>query len=173
MAARKQALEVVEAKNDLRKKVREVKSRGAGDDPVSRAEAALKILSSNFETWMRDEIATVGRRYEAWGAAGHPDGEARDAFFRAVHDLKGQATTLGYPLVAHAAGSLCALLDRLPSRDDLPLALVDQHVQAIQAIFRESVRDEGDRIGSELVSLLNGLSAAYLAEHAPPEPSLD
>lgn len=157
---------------DLRRKVREVKSRGAGDDPVARAEAALKILSSNFDTWMKDEIAVVGTRFQTWVAAERPNGELRNAFFRAVHDLKGQATTLGYPLVAAAAGSLCALLDRLPDRDALPFDLVDQHVKAITAIYRESAKDEGDQIGSALVNALNGLSAAYLAEHAP-EPPLE
>jgi chemotaxis protein histidine kinase CheA len=156
--------EIVEAKNDLRRKVREVRKTSPGDDPVARAEAALKILSTHFEDWIADEIASIEKTHAAWTAGGCPDGELREAFFRAVHDLKGQATTLGFPLATRVAASLCALLEGIPKAEDLPLPLVDQHVKAVRAIYREKARDEKDRIGSALAETLGDVTRAYLAE---------
>ena len=160
-----EAYEIVEAKNDLRKKVREVRKSSPGDDPVTRAEAALKILSSHFEDWVGEEIALIERTHDDWAASGYPEGEKRDTFFRAAHDLKGQATTLGYPLATRVAGSLCALLDGIDGPDKLPHAIIAQHVQAIRAIYRERARDEKDRIGAALAMTLSDFSQAYLAEH--------
>lgn len=161
-----EAYEIVEAKNDLRKKVRERRG-SSGDDPVTRAEAALKILSSHFEDWVGEEVKSIEAAHKAWADSGFADGEPRAAFFRMVHDLKGQATTLGFPLATRVAGSLCALLDGLPDRNSLPMDLVQQHVLAIRAIYREKVRDENDRVGAALASTLSDVSQAYLREHAP------
>ncbi len=51
--------EYIEAKNDLRKKVREIRRRSPADDPVKRAEAALQILSTHFDDWMLDEVRSM------------------------------------------------------------------------------------------------------------------
>ncbi len=163
-----EAYEFVEAKNDLRKKVRE--RRGSnGDDPVTRAEAALKILSSHFEGWVGEEVKFIEAAFAAWKKKDFAEGEPRDAFFRVVHDLKGQATTLGFPLATRVASSLCALLDGLPGKEHLPLDLIEAHVQAIRAIYREKVRDENDRVGSALATTLTDMAQAHLREHAPPQ----
>ncbi|BBE72639.1 Hpt domain-containing protein [Oharaeibacter diazotrophicus] len=164
MAQSAEAYEIVEAKNDLRKKVREVRG-GRGEDPVARAEAALKILSSHFEDWAADEIREIETTHAAWVKAGYADGPKRDGFFRAAHDLKGQATTLGFPLATRVAGSLCALLEGLPGPDKLPRALIEQHVQALRAIHRERARDENDRVGAALADTLREVSTRYLADN--------
>ncbi len=38
--------------------------------------------------------------------------QQREALFRAAHDIKGQAATLGFPLAAAVADSLCRLIER-------------------------------------------------------------
>lgn len=161
--------EIIEAKNDLRKKVREVPLRSPDDDPVRRAEAALGVLSRHFEDWMKDEIGKIASCRDDWAKAGFAGGPVRDAFFRSVHDVKGQAATLGYPLAARAAGSLCLLLDRTTEDAPPPPGLVDSHVEAIRAIFREGAKQEDDRVGLALVSALEGVARQYVDEHGIPE----
>lgn len=168
MAEAAEAFEMIEAKNDLRKKVREVRSKGPGDDPVARAEAALTVLSSHFDEWMASEIEDIGRAYQAWADEGHAPGAAYASFFRAVHDLKGQATTLGFPLATRVAGSLTALLEGVPDFSDLPVPLIQQHVAAIRAIFREKAKDEDDAVGAELARTLGDMAVDYLAVHGLP-----
>lgn len=173
MAQGAEAYEIIEARNDLRKKVRQVRRRGPGDDPVARAEAALKVLSRHFEDWIRDEIEVIGRTRDAWDKAGRMLGPERDDFFRAVHDLKGQATTLGFPLASRVASSLCALLDRVEDPALLPGGLVDGHVEAIRAIHRENARGEDDRIGMALAATLDEVTGAFLAQHGTPDTTPD
>ncbi len=162
--------EVIQPTNDLRRKVREVPLRSPDDDPVRRAEAALNALSRHFEDWMEAEVSLVAESRDRWAAAGLSAGEPREAFFRAVHDVKGQATTLGYPLAARAAASLCLLIERTSPEAPPPLALIDSHVEGIRAIFREGARDPADRVGSALVEALDRITAAHVAEHGLPEP---
>src|ERR1043166_5843234 len=100
-----------------------------GDDPVARAEAALAQLSSEFTRWMDDECEQLDRarrNVQEKGMTGLP----REALFRAAHDIKGQAATLGFPLVAAVAESLCRLLEETHDPRRIPLDLVDQHVDA-------------------------------------------
>jgi glycine cleavage system protein P-like pyridoxal-binding family len=161
--------EYIEAKNDLSQKVRKIRRLSPADDPVKRAEAALKILSSHFDDWMIDEIRMMHEARDAWRAAGYATGEARDTFYRSVHDIKGQSTTLGFPLATQVAASLCALVERVEKRELVPLALIDKHVDALRAIVREKAKDEDDRVGAELVDALIERANAYIAEFGTPE----
>lgn len=172
MSRQAESQEYIEVHNDLRSKVREIRATNPNDDPVKRAEAALQMLSRHFDSWMGDEIAAMLRCREAWTSAGYPSGPLRDDFYRTVHDLKGQATTLGFPLASKAAGSLCNLLDRTPPGERPPAGLLDSHVEAIRAIFREKAKDEADRVGSALIQALDEVTGQYVAEHGTAEDDL-
>lgn len=158
---------------DLRAKVREIPRQSAEDDPVARAEAALVILSRHFDDWMEDEVSKIAATRDDWAATGLAPGEPREVFFRAVHDVKGQATTLGFPLATRAAASLCMLLERMDPARAPPQSLIDSHVEAIRAIFRERAKDASDKLGNALVSALDGVTKAFVAEHGLPETSDD
>jgi HPt (histidine-containing phosphotransfer) domain-containing protein len=109
------------------------------DDPVARAEAALAELSSEFSGWMDSECD----RLEAARQDVKRDGftqKSHDTLFRAAHDIKGEAGTFGFPAVVGAAESLCRLIEHTPDMQHIPLALVDQHVDAIRAVVREYAR---------------------------------
>ncbi len=107
---------------------------------IERAEQALSELSSSFNNWMLEECHNlVSRR-----AAIHKDGpnrETLEAMFHVAHDIKGQAATLGFPLASGPATSLCRLLYEAPRPERTPVALIDQHVDAICAIVRENIQD--------------------------------
>jgi HPt (histidine-containing phosphotransfer) domain-containing protein len=111
------------------------------DDPVARAEAALAELSSEFPSWMESECD----RLEATRQDVKRDGFSRkthEVLFRAAHDIKGEAATFGYPAVAGVADSLCRLVEHSPDMQRIPLALVDQHVDAVRAMVREYGRPD-------------------------------
>jgi Hpt domain len=155
--------EIIAPSNDLRKKVRKIRTRSAKDDPVARAEAAIQVLSSNFDNWMGDSVEVINTALESWRLDGYASGEARDNFFRTVHDLKGQATTLGFPLACRVASSLCAILDGASTGASLPINIIRQHVSAIGAIHRERAKDESHRVGQVLATTLEEFTRKYLA----------
>lgn len=156
--------EVVAAKVDLRKKVRRTARRAGETDPVAAAEAAIQRLASSFDGWMHGELDTLTTRWRAAGDDGYT-AVTRQALFRAAHDIKGQAATLGYPLVGEAAASLCNLLLDGPAAPHLPLGLVDQHVQAIRAMIREEAREENGT-ARLLAEKLTAVTDEFLASAA-------
>jgi chemotaxis protein histidine kinase CheA len=137
-----------------------------GDDPVARAEAALAQLSSEFTDWMHDECEQLDRarrNVRQNGLTALP----REALFRVAHDIKGQAATLGFPLVAEIAGSLCRLIEESHDPKRIPLDLVDQHVDAVRAIIREHGRPHAEAIAAKLTSMLREVSEDFLARQQP------
>jgi Hpt domain. len=147
---------------DLRKKVREVRGKGPADDPVAKAEAALKRLSTSFLVWIEDEITRIETAWRHLVATGISDRENRLALYRAAHDLKGQAATLGFPLVGRVAASLTTLLEQLPPSVAMPELLVSQHVDAMRAIVRENAREPDNEIASMLAARLEDVTGDFV-----------
>jgi chemotaxis protein histidine kinase CheA len=131
------------------------------DDPVARAEAALAKLSSEFSNWMEDECERLDRARRDVHQSGMTQ-EPRAALFRAAHDIKGQAATLGFPLVAAVAESLCRLIEEARDPSRIPLALVDQHVDAVRAIIREHGGPQAEVLAGKLTRSLRDISAEFL-----------
>jgi chemotaxis protein histidine kinase CheA len=143
-------------------KLGRVVARGAAeDDPVARAEAALAQLSSQFTDWMNDECEQLDKARNHVRQAGMAV-QQREALFRVAHDIKGQAVTLGFPLVADVAGGLCRLIEETRDPRRIPLALVDQHVDAVRAIMREQGRPGAEAIARELTQRLREVSRFFL-----------
>ncbi|MEJ0041505.1 MAG: Hpt domain-containing protein [Rhizomicrobium sp.] len=128
---------------------------------MKRAEAAMETLRSEFVDWLSDDIARLGVRRNEFAA--DPAGPARDELFRVAHDLKGQADTYGYPMIARVAGSLSKLIDETASTRKVPLALVDAHVAAIRIAFRDKISDASDAVAAALAKELEARVSEELA----------
>src|SRR5262249_5044747 len=132
-----------------------------GDDPVARAEAALAGLATEFSGWMNDECDQLDRaRREARAVA--MAAPQRDVLFRAAHDIRGQAATLGFPLVAAVAESLSRLIEEARDPRRIPFALIDQHVDAVRAIIREHGQARAEVIATQLTRSLREVSDDFL-----------
>jgi len=116
---------------------------GPGADPsaVARAEAALKSLSANFETWMADELAKIEAARARISAEGLT-AETGEGLYMRAHDLKGLGATYEYPIVTRLAGSLCELIHDPASRAKAPMALVDSHLAAIKRAVADKIRTD-------------------------------
>jgi chemotaxis protein histidine kinase CheA len=155
--------EVILPPNKLKKAVQKVKPDAKLDfDPVASAEAALAELAGDFAQWMEQECVRLDNARNAVRASGFNQG-TRDALFLAAHDIKGQATTFGYPLVAPVADSLCRLIEHTPDMSRIPFSLVDQHVDAVRAIFRESARPDVATLADALGQKLREVTDEFLA----------
>ncbi|HUJ02369.1 MAG TPA: hypothetical protein VLW75_01940 [Rhizomicrobium sp.] len=126
---------------------------------ILRAEKALDNIKSEFTNWIEADVARLSEYRDAFEAK--PDAEARAKFYRASLDLKGQALTYEYPLVARVAVSLCKMLHH--DAESFPLALIDAHVDAIRVIVRDKVQNKGDKITMALVAELEKQVAEFEA----------
>src|ERR1700735_2871890 len=73
-----------------------------------------------------------------------------------------EAATFGYPAVADAAESLCRLLEHTPEISGIPLALVEQHVDAVRAITREHARTDLASVAGTLTRRLREVTDEFL-----------
>ena len=90
--------EVISPENKLRKAASKA-PYAPGDDPIARAEKALAELSGEFSSWMDTECERLDQARRNVAAGGFTAAN-KDALFRAAHDIKGEAATFGFPLVA-------------------------------------------------------------------------
>jgi HPt (histidine-containing phosphotransfer) domain-containing protein len=151
--------EVITPPNKLRKAIK--KASPLDDDPVAGAEKALADLAPEFSMWMQQECDRLDRARQQVRENGF-NRVTREALFHAAHDIKGEAATFGYPAVAAAAESLCRLVEHTPSMDRIPMALMDQHVDAVRAIIREYSRSDAEALAQTLTARLREVTDEFL-----------
>ncbi len=120
---------------------------------VKRAEQAMETLKSEFADWLADDVGVLVAARTRYGQ--QPDADTRAALLRAAHDIKGQAATFNYPLIARVAGSLSRMIGDLPESTALPLSLIDAHVNAILVIHKQAMQDTADKIALALCTELD------------------
>jgi len=161
--------EVIVPPNRLKKAVAVAKP--AGFDPVARAEEALGNLAGEFTEWMDGECTKLDEARRVVRTEGFAE-EIRDALFRCAHDIKGEAATFGFPLVAPPADSLCRLIEHTPDMMQIPLGLVDQHVDAIRAIVRENSRPDIAEVAWNLTRRLREVTDEFLRHQNRDRPEI-
>jgi HPt (histidine-containing phosphotransfer) domain-containing protein len=152
--------EVIVPPNKLRQFAKTA-APGDTDDPVARAEAALAELSSEFSVWMDTECERLDEARRSVQKAGF-NAKTREALFHAAHDIKGEAATFGYPMVANVADSLCRLIEHTPEMKRIPLKLIDQHVDAVKAIIREHAAPNAEAVATKLTTGLRNVTDDFL-----------
>lgn len=132
-------------------------------DVIFRAEAALEEIKGEFADWMEQECDTLEKAHATLKAAG-PTPPLIEKVFFAVHDVKGQAALFGYPLAGRIAGSLCRLILHAPDPIQIPIILIDRHVEAIRAVVREGARQGDDKTGAEIHNRLAVIVETFLSQ---------
>jgi HPt (histidine-containing phosphotransfer) domain-containing protein len=140
-------------------------------DPVARAEEALAQLSGEFSSWMDTECERLDAARQKVKDKGFTQ-RTHEALFHAAHDIKGQAATFGFPLVAPCADSLCRLLEHTPDMKRIPIALADQHADAIRAIVREAARPDIEQLAAALTKRLREVTDEFLAQENKDRPEV-
>jgi HPt (histidine-containing phosphotransfer) domain-containing protein len=153
--------EVIRPENKLRKAVSST-PYAPSDNPVARAKLALAELSSEFSSWMDIECERLDKARCTIVVGGFTEASKND-LFHAAHDIKGQAATFGFPLVALAADSLCRLIEYSSDVTRIPLKLVDQHVDAVRAIYHEYARSDAKELAATLTKRLRVVTDEFLS----------
>jgi len=157
--ARQQPIELFMPPNMLKAKVGGT-FVGLDMAAINRAETAMEILKSEFAGWAQDDVHKLVAARERFAA--NPNAAARAGLLRAAHDMKGQAATFNYPLIARVAGSLSRLIHDLPKNAEVSLGLVDAHVNAIHVIYRDKVMDMSNKMALALAEELEARVAEEL-----------
>jgi chemotaxis protein histidine kinase CheA len=159
--ANKQPIEIFMPPNILKAKVGG--SGGLDASAIQRAEAAIDELKVEFADWIIEDVNRLIETRDAY--EGQMNNDRLGNLYRAAHDLKGQATTFDFPLVARVASSLCKLTDDASTGIELPFALIDAHVDAIKVIVRDGIKDPTNQVASILAVELERQVGAFLEKN--------
>jgi chemotaxis protein histidine kinase CheA len=130
-----------------------------GRTPVDQAgsEAMIAALWRQFEEMLPSLVAAIVADIKALGE----DGAERPAVLArlraAVHDLKGQGSSFGYPLITEFGMSLSNLLYRIRDIDEATMARIVLHGDLLTVVATHRIRGDGGETG---LALRAGLARA-------------
>ncbi|HKP22965.1 MAG TPA: Hpt domain-containing protein [Dongiaceae bacterium] len=139
----------------------------AGDGTIAtslaRAEKAVANLARDYATWALVDVAKARTALAAANDDLAGRGQHVEALFRIGHDLKGQGSSFGFPLVTKIGHSLCALTrNRARGYESRDLDLAKSHLDALDLILTKGIKGEGGKVGADLVAKLESRVAELL-----------
>ena len=158
----KQPIEIFMPPNVLKAKVGG--SGGLDNGAIKQAEDAVEGLRDEFAVWILNDVKQLLEARDVYEK--QVDTSTLSNLYRTAHDLKGQASTFDFPLVARVAASLCKLTDDCSHTGDLPLTLIDAHVDAIKVIVRDGIKDPTNQMATILASELERQVDVFLEKRA-------
>ena len=129
---------------------------------LARAERAVAELRRDYEAWAEQELGRLERLFERVSESPNTGTDGLRQIYQVAHDMKGQGTTFGYPLVTAIAASLCRFTESPGLAGANKVAVIGAHIDALKSVIRNRVAGGGGELGREIVA---GLRAA-VSKHA-------
>ena len=128
----------------------------AGFSTALDGEAGDELTALYLENAFKD-VAELERLQAE--AARDPGGwsEYCDQMRNIVHNIKGQGTSFGYPLMTRVGESCSTLLKAIEQPDAATLKLLAAHVQTLRTVLDKDIKGTGGELGETLSSRLEAL----------------
>jgi len=72
--------------------------------------------------------------------------------FKIAHNAKGQGATFGYPLITDIGEHLCRYIERVPEIQSDEMAVIREHIQAMDTVLKEKLTGDGGETGQALLN---------------------
>ncbi len=121
-------------------------------DTFKRAEEAVSKLSEQYRDWALSDIETL----RGCVASLSDDAKRDDAIAKIrsiAHDMRGQGSTFGYPLITRVAQSISGSLKLSLDTDGLAAEL-SSHIDAVAAIIESEATGDGGDKGRDILRSL-------------------
>lgn len=126
------------------------------EEVILEAQDSINDMEAQFVTWAKDDIINLEKFYNAL-AKNHADAKAHYNMLNAAYAIKSQAGIFGYDLGTEVAGMLVDYLTQHNEIDDNNLVVIRKHIDTINAIFTQKLKDSGEEIGKEFIASLKKL----------------
>jgi hypothetical protein len=124
---------------------------------LARAQAAVADLAKNYvPNTLVDLDRCTALLKSAREDAGARASSVKDLYGFA-HNIKGQGSSFGYPLVTRIGDSLCTLVRQERDFSDADLDVVQAHLDALRLILIKEIKGEGGEVGAKLVARLENM----------------
>lgn len=143
-------VEFVHVSNKLKKKVGE---GATAFDPgvfIRAAEVVKNLSSSYIDSIAPKEMRDLNYIWQALQHFPEKSGENIAKLFTQAHEVKSGGGSYGYPLISRVAESLCKLTEGLNAPEEMDLALIRMHTDALNIVVRKKIKGMGGEIGQLL-----------------------
>jgi chemotaxis protein histidine kinase CheA len=127
---------------------------------LARAQAAVADLAKNYTGNTIEELD----RCAVLLKTARQDAAARTAAVKGLygiaHNVKGQGSSFGFPLVTRIAHSLCNLVRQDRAFSDADLGVMQAHLDALRLILVKDIKGEGGEVGAKLAARLENMVKA-------------
>ena len=126
---------------------------------LARAQAAVADLAKNFT---ESAVVDLDRAAAFVKAAREQPATRADSVkevYGIAHNLKGQGSSFGFPLITRIGQSLCQLTRAARAFSDADLGVMQAHIDAIRLILAKDIKGEGGEVGDKLAARLETLVA--------------
>ncbi len=145
--------EIIEPPNPLRNKVR-FGSGLSAEEAIARAQRVIERARHDFIDLIERETGELMRLFARYKRG---DRDNIESIFRIAHNLRGLGTTFGYDLLTRLGTSMCRYITERRAGEELEIAILEAHVQALRAVVRQHILGEGDRTSQEVARILDDL----------------
>lgn len=126
-----------------------------GRDPAEamrRMEQVLQSVAVEFIATIPEELDTLDGLLSEF----RRDRSALtlDKMFRRIHNLRGQGSTMGFPLITRIGTSFCKYMVERDAARPVNPDLIEQHLQALRIVLRERKAGNGDELASQVAAAL-------------------
>nr|WP_068428106.1 peptide ABC transporter substrate-binding protein [Magnetospirillum sp. XM-1]CUW37183.1 putative Chemotaxis protein histidine kinase and related kinases\ len=121
-------------------------------EALARAESALAGLSGRYLDWATADSVRLRACLDEAQAPGADLAALLPRLFTISHDMKGQATTFGYPLVSELGNRLCRLIEEAgPAPAPEILARAARLADGMAQVIAERLEGDGGERGRILL----------------------
>lgn len=122
-------------------------------DTFHRAEEAVGKLAEQYREWAQSDIEMLRDLLAKLKAGSADRDDIYDEIRAIVHDMRGQGSTFGYPLITRIARSISCTIKE-GSGDDSIDALVQAHIDAMANIVDNNLGGDGGNGGAKAIEVL-------------------
>jgi hypothetical protein len=128
---------------------------------LRQAEQAVEDLQDDYPSWAQKDIDSL--RAAVDDAQKDPGvlPQAIAEIYKCALDLKGQGGGFGYDLITSIGDLLTKFMEEREAVSTRDFEIICAHVDALQAVIRQDIKGDGDKIGNQIV---DGLSELVLKE---------
>ena len=119
-------------------------------DTFRRAEEAVSKLAEQYREWAQSDIEMLRDLLTKLNADSPDRADVYDKIRAIAHDMRGQGSTFGYPLITRIARSISHTIKE-GSGDEAIDALVQAHVDAMADIVDNSLDGDGGDDGARVI----------------------
>ena len=135
------------------------------------AEAAVADLAKSYVSWASADVEKCAEHLAAARAATDARAAAVQDLYAVTHNIKGQGSSFGFPLMTRIGNSLCRLTRAKRPFADADLNIIQAHLDAMRLVLAQNIRGDGGPLGAKLSEKLEGMVVDLLGPE--PRPNVD